>query len=317
MKLRIPNLNLKLIALALALATWFAVRGRTIKDSEWLECPVILSLPDKVVVQEPSVTCVRIRLRGPVEKLADFRPDDWPLGIDATPQIEDAFAGGETAATISLDINRDDFRLPRRLELFDFEPDRILLKVERRMRTVLPVKVTTFGQVADGHEVVETRAMPSTVTLDLGAEEATEIQTVETTPVNVTGSATTVHDAAYLIDPRSGSGGRLDRRVEVTVTIAPKLIERQLKPVPIMLLRQPNDHSTVEVYPETIEISVRGRADLLAGLGPEAAAAYVSIGKEITPGFTYTLLPVVMLKTRGIEVISVPEVKITITTNNE
>jgi hypothetical protein len=98
------------------------------------------------------------------------------------------------------------------------------------------------------------------------------------------------------------------------VTIAPQLREMVLQPVPIMVLKQPNDRSRVELDPGTIAVTVRGRADLLTGLGPEAATAYVSIGKEMTPG-TYTLLPVVTIRPGGVEIDpkSVPEVRVTIT----
>ncbi len=319
MKLWARNLNLKLIALALALVTWFAVRGRTIKESDWLECPVELSLPDNVVVQEGHARSVQIRMRGPIEKITDFHPRDWPLRIDAQPDINDALAGGATSATVRLQVARNDFRFPRRLSLIGYNPKTIQLRVQRLQRTVLPVEVTTFGDPAEGYEIVRdaTRAMPSTVTLNLGAKEAAGIRAVMTTPVNVAGCTSTVHDKAYLLDPRSDRGERLGQSVEVVVAIAPDLRVKELTPVPIMLLKRPNDRSRVEIDPETITITVRGRKDLLASLGPEAATAYVAVGEEMTADFTYTLLPVVTIKSREVEVIVVPEVKVTIVSGNE
>ena len=43
----------------------------------------------------------------------------------------------------------------------------------------------------------------------------------------------------------------------------------------------------------------------------------MAIGKEMTPDFTYTLLPVVTIRSQGVEVIRVPEVKVTISSGSE
>jgi len=315
MKLPGRNLNIKLIALTLALATWFAVRSRTIEESDWLVCPVTVALPDNVIAQEQGELSVQIKVQGPVEKIADFRAEQWPLSIDARADVQEALGGDTATATLRLRITKNDFQLPGRIALKEFKPDSVQLKVGRRQRKVLPIEVTTFGRVADGYQVVEKRAMRSTFPLDLGAEEAARISVLETTPVDITGRTQSVRETAVLLDPRDATRSQeLAESVEVVVTIAPMLHEIVLEPVPIMLLKRPNDRSRVEVDPGTIAITVRGRADLLAGLGPEAATAYVSIGKAMTPG-TYTLLPVVTIGTRGVEVDpkSVPEVTVTIT----
>jgi hypothetical protein len=319
MKLRVPNVGLKAVALALALLTWFALRSKIIEQSEYLECPVTVTVPDTVVVQNADSLSVGIKVQGPVEAVADFEPDEQTLRLDARAEVRQALAGGVASATIRLPITSSDFRLPRRLGLVKVRPEYIQLRVERLKRTVLPVDVATLGEPADGYRIVEeaTRAMPSTVALDLGAEEAAEIGAVKTTPVNVAGCTGTVRDKAYLIDPRSTSGKRLGPSVDVIVTIAPDLRDKELAPVPIMLLKRPNDRSRVEVDPGTIAITVRGRADLLASLGPEAATAHVAIGEEMTPDFTYTLLPVVTIKVQGIEVVGVPEVKVTISSGSD
>jgi hypothetical protein len=299
--------------------TWFALRSNMIRQSDYLDCPVTVVVPDTVTVRNADTLSVQIKVQGPVEKVADFEPDKTTLRLDARAEAEQALAGGAPSATIRLSITAGDFRLPRRLGLAKVRPEHVQLRVERLRRTVLPVEVATLGEPADGYRVVKeaTRAMPSTVTLDLGAEAAAEIHAVKTTPVNVAGCTGTVRDKAYLLDPRSTSDKRLGPIVEVTVTIVPDLQSKELAPVPIMLLKRPNDRSRVEVDPGTITITVRGRADLLASLGPEAATAYVAIGKEMTPDFTYTLLPVVTIKSPGVEVIRVPEVKVTISSGSQ
>lgn len=316
MKPRIHNLSIKLIALVLAVATWFLLHGRTITESGWLECPVELTLPDNVIVEQQDALSIEIRVQGPVDKISDLRPT---VAIDARDEIEQALAGGVSSATLLLPLARDDFRLPRRVALLEREPDSIQLHVQRLQRTVLPVEVATFGRPADGYEIVQKRATPSTVTLELGAESATGITAIQTTPVDVTGLTAPVHDTVFLLDPQPDSDDPLEHSVEVDVVIAPRLEERQLEPVPIMVLKPPNDRSRIEIDPGAIAIKVRGPAKLLADLGPNAAAAYVVIDEGITPGFTFTLVPIVIIKTPGVELdtASVPEVKLTVAADNE
>ncbi len=315
MKPRIHNLNIKLIALALAVATWFLLHGRTITESDWIECPVELALPDNVIVEDQDSLSVEIRVQGPVDKISDLRPT---VAIDARDEIEQALAGGAPAATLLLPLTRGEFRLPRRVALLR-RPDSIQLRVQRLQRTVLPVEVATFGRPADGYEIVRTRATPSTVTLELGAETAAAITAIHTTPVNVTGLTAPVHDTVFLLDPQPGSDLPLEHSVKVHIVIAPRLEERLLEPVPVMVLKPPNDRSRIEINPGAIAIKVRGPAKLLADLGPKAAAAYVVIDEGITPGFTFTLVPIVIIKTPGVELdtTSVPEVKLTVAADNE
>lgn len=310
MKLRLRNVRIKVVALALALITWFAVRGKTIEQSDWLECPVSLLLPDDVIVQEEKALSIEIRVSGPVEKLADFRPVPTTLRIDARETVEDALVG-RPSATVSIEIARPHFRLPRRIEIATFEPKTISFQVERLEETVLPVEVTPFGAPANGYRIVAARAMPSTVTLTLGAEEAKRIAAVATTPVDVTGRTSTVEDKAYLIDPRGKGTAQLGDIVDVIVTIEPVLEQKLLSPVPIMVLQRPGARRRVTVDPDAVTVEVKGRADLIASLGPEGVAAYLVFDEALDPG-VYTLPLVVVSKKPSIEIVKAPTVQVTV-----
>jgi YbbR domain-containing protein len=310
MKMPLRNAKLKLVALALALITWFAVRGQTIEQSDWLECPVSLVLPADVIVQDEKALSLEIRVQGPLDTLADFRPTSMTLRVDARETVEDALAS-QASATVSVEIARRHFRLPRALDLAEYDPKTISFQVERIEETVLPVEVTSFGTPADGYRIVAARALPSTVTLALGAEEAKQITAVPTTPVDVTGCTSTVEDKAHLIDPRGEGSARLGETVDVIVTIEPVLAQKPLSAVPIMVLQRPAARRKVAVDPEAVTVTVSGRADLIASLGPEAVAAYLVIDEALDPG-VYTLPLVVVSKKPGIEVVRAPTVQVTI-----
>ncbi len=310
MKVRLRNMRIKLVALALALVTWFAVRGQTVEHSDWLECPVSLMLPADVIVQDEKALSVEIRVQGPIDKLADFRTTPTTLLIDARDTVEDALAG-RASATVSVEIAHRHFRLPRGLDLTAVEPKQLKFQVERLQNTLLDVKVTLVGTPADGYRIVAARAMPSSVTLALGAEEAKRITAVLTSPVNVTGRASTVEDKAYVIDPRGEGTARLGEAVDVIVTIEPVVEQKPLSPVPIMVLQRPGARRRVVVDPGAVTVEVAGRADLIASLGPEAVAAYLIINEALDPG-VYTLPLVVISKKPGIEIVKAPTVQVTI-----
>jgi len=187
----------------------------------------------------------------------------------------------------------------------------ISFQVERLEETVLPIEVTPFGTPADGYRIVAARAMPSTVTLALGAEEAKRITAVATSPVDVTGRTSTIEDKAYVIDPRGEGTARLDETVDVIVTIEPVVEQKPLSPVPIMVLQRPGARRRVNVDPDAVTVEVTGRADLIASLGPEAVAAYLVIDEALDPG-VYTLPLVVVSKKPGIEIVKAPTVQVTI-----
>lgn len=320
MRPRIANLNLKVVALALALLTWFALRGRTIVPSGDLKCPVSVIAPEDVVVHGETPLTIDIRVQGPADKIVRFKPDAETLEIDARAEIAQALAGGQTSATVFLPILRREFRLPRRVEIVDC-PDSILLHVERLRRKVpLSVKVTWAGSPQPGYRVVEERieAKPTTVRLDLGAEEAGRIKAVETTPVNVEGRAESVHDTVWLVDPRSEGRARLDKtadgtgEVEVAVPIEPVIDEKDLSPVPVLVLRPSGETRRITVDPESVTVTVSGRTDVLASLGPEAVVAYLELKDKLDPGAPYTLPVTVVAKQAGVTIVKTPVVKVTV-----
>jgi hypothetical protein len=320
MKPRIANVHLKIVALALALLTWFAVRGRTIVQSSDLRCPVSVTCPEDVKIEGVASLTIDMRVQGPAEKVVRFRPDKETLGIDARAEIAQALAGGQASATVFVPIERRDFRLPRRIELVEW-PHSIRLYVQRLERDVpLPVKVTWAGNPPPGYRVVEDRieAKPTMVRLDLGAEEAARIKAVETTPVNVEGRTDAVHDLVWLVDPRSESRTRLDTaddapgQVEVVVPIEPIIDDKDLSPVPVLVLRQPGETRRITVEPTSVTVTVSGRADLLASLGPEAVTAYLELKDKLDPGAPYTLPVTVVARQAGITVVKAPVVKVTV-----
>lgn len=312
------NLNLKLVALALALLTWFALRGRTIVSSDELKCPVTIVYPDDVRAEGPLT--IEIRVQGPADKVVRFRPDAETLELDARAEITRGLAGGQPSAPVFLSIDRRDFRLPRRIEIVDW-PHTIRLHVQRLERNVaIPVQVTWTGEPQPGYRVVEERieVTPTMVRLDLGAEDAGRIKVVETTPVNVAGRAETVRDLVWLVDPRSDSGARLDmsadgaQQVEVVVPIEQVDGTRNLLSVPVLVLRLAGETRRITLDPAMVTVTVSGRPDLLTSLGPDSVVAYLELKDKLDPAVSYTLPVTVVAKQPGITIVKVPLVRVTV-----
>ena len=320
MRPRIANLNLKVVALALALLTWFAVRGRTIVQSGDLKCPVLLIVPEDVIVEGGGSLTVDIRVQGPADKVVRFKPDNETLELDARDEIARQLEGGRTSATVFLPVTRRHFRLPRRLEVVDW-PHSVRLHVERLERNVpMPVQVTWTGAPKPGYRVVQEQieAAPTMVPIDLGAEEADRIKAIETTPVNVEGRTGTVRDEVWLIDPRSETRQPLKAsvdgagRVKVVVPIERIMDEKVLAPVEVLVLRQPGETRRITVDPASVSVTVSGPAETLASLGPEAVVAYLDIKEKLDPGSPYTLPVTVVAKQAGVTVVGKPVVKVTV-----
>lgn len=313
MKLRVANAHLKLLALVLAAVTWFALRGRTIKQSEYMLCPVTLELPAHVKVRDRHTLNVEIRVRGPIDRLERFRPDEQTLRLDAVETVEQGLAGDTPSTMVSVEIARNDFHLPSRLELADYAPQRIRFWVERLENNELPIEVdaTTLGAPADGYCIVSARVDPATVPITLGADEATGITAVRTTPVDVRGCTESVQATAALVDPRDPSR-RLPGMVEVTVQIAPDVAETSLASVPITVLRRPNDRRAVTLEPQTTSVTVRARRDVLVGIRPEDVQAYFVLDENLESNVPYELPLKIVIAKPGVELVKAATIRVTI-----
>ncbi len=155
---------LKLVALVLAFGIWVSItgQGRTLKD---FTVPLEIDFGEQRIATKPPPTTVTVRLEGSRTAIRRLDQDQLALAVRldlrAAPigerevQFSDGHLGG----------------VPRGVDVAFFNPDRLRLAVDRRVRRKLRVTPELVGQPRDGYSLYLARATPDIVLVE-GPETA-------------------------------------------------------------------------------------------------------------------------------------------------
>ena len=316
------DLGLKFLALALAVVLWiYTSQVVTVTGERPLGAQIKIPVPPglKLLGQDGRMTDavvvpVQIIVRGQqqdIDRLID-RLAGKPLLVRVDPsEIKDQ------PGTQTIIFKRAHLRglLPSTVSDLHFEPDRYEIHVVKAVSRKHRVRVDR-NEPPLGYEVDKEHVDPLRVQITLPGEDAArEIPPnlpVSTRPVKI---------------PQHQGEGSLSLKVELldhftwkdrkyffttdtrTVRVDLVIIPRSKKPltvrnIPILVLRPPGFRSEVTLEPDTINVRLMGRGDVLDRLvvQPEKIRAYVDLSRRPDEGSgRYEKLPVVMNLPPGIE----------------
>jgi YbbR domain-containing protein len=269
------NLNLKIIALLLALLLWAHVT--TERRYEWeFELPlrIMETNGDLVLVSNPP-EFVTLRLRGKGKRLLRLR-FSYPSVYYWARDIEQ----GENIVP----LNRDVLELvgdPEVTIVSVVEPARMRLTFDRLAGKVVPLVASTEGEAARGCLLVGTpRAEPEEVTLRGPEGTVRVIPHLETSPVDIEGLSTSAAIWARVLLPR-GRGFQVEpESVFVHVTIEPEE-EQQFDSIPVRLVHGRSLEGLVS--PSTIDLLVSGPESQMATLSASMISVFIDVS-DLEPG---------------------------------
>jgi YbbR domain-containing protein len=253
----LANWPLKLVALALAFAIWVAVTGenRIVKD---FPVPLEIVLSDARILASTPPNNVTVRLRGPEGLLRRLDPVSMAMRVD----LGDAPPGDHEVQLSKAGLQN----APRTVDVEFIDPDRLSLKLERRLRRELKVEPAFIGQPPEGFAFYGAQVLPETILVDGPESEIKPLDLLETNPIRldqrtepfqVRVSAVPKGTYVRVVDPRP-----LEVRVEVDA--AP--VERRLEEIPVQLEGQTYE---CRLSPETLSVTVSGPPAIVDGIGPE------------------------------------------------
>jgi YbbR domain-containing protein len=267
----------KVLALVLSYAIWVAVMGasRIMQD---VNVPLDLSLPDRLIPADPAPTNVLARLRGPENLLR--RVDLLRLSFPV--DLEDAAPG-----TVTVQLDPAGLAgVPSGIEVVFIEPDRLVLRVDERVRKPVPVVPTVRGRPPAGYTFYRATAVPDTKEIEGPAADIRGVERLRTDPISLDGRtepfevrvrAVSEHRGVRLVDAEP-----VDVRVEVDRTAG----ERSFV-VPVTLEGAPPGAAVV---PVRVRVFVAGPPALLEDLGTERLRAVADVG-GVAPGAAVRDLP--------------------------
>jgi hypothetical protein len=148
------NWQTMLLALGLAIFTWFLVTGREVIET-WVEMPVVMTNPPEgMIIEEGMIEKLQVRLRGPKGLVGNLVSQNLTYPLDVSKL-------GVGQQVVEIDSSR--LPLSPTYEIIEVRPNRLRLMVDRRTAKTIPLEAAWSGQLNPDYELREVRATPAQV----------------------------------------------------------------------------------------------------------------------------------------------------------
>lgn len=298
----------RVVALAFAGLTWWVISDLTDGVSDPIAVPVRVELPDPYVLVSPVNPGVELVVSGPkglVNEVVYNR--EKMVGrhrIELTQQQMDLLDLDDLE--IREPIRPADFPLPPGVEV-RVQPERLWLKLARKVSGSLVVDPRFTGQPAAGHRIARVAVAPSEIQVRVPAKVFQSHSTVATEPIDLSGREGPFSVDRRLVPVLDDIPIPYTGTVRVQVDIEPEPGERQLDRVPIKIMYGPDWPYKVTLGVREVGLTLRGPRDVLDGLRPEDLRVWIDVSEDEPQPVPYKKRPEVQLPP-GVEAVDLPEV---------
>jgi YbbR domain-containing protein len=218
------NPGTKLLALAIAFATWYVLTGERrerISERSYRMPLSIVNIPAGTLIVSPLPDAVDVRVRGAFTPLRQLEPSKLEAVID----LEDA-APGDKRYT----LEPDDINVPRDVEVIAISPSEIRVVLDAVADKTVPIVPDVTGQPAEGTRVEEVSVDPRQARLLGPAKTLARMVQIKTEPVSVEG-----RDGPFSVSTTlspQAPGVRVREGQLVTVRVRIRAVPQQVTPTP-------------------------------------------------------------------------------------
>jgi len=241
------NLNLKIIAAALAVVAWLLVQGRPTAE-EYATIQLAYTWPDALVLSGEPVNQVLVKAVGPRANLRELSRRELRYAID----LSDAAPGVTTLNLTGMPVQE----LPAGLEITTISPSSLSFNFDERLVKALQVKVPTRGEPAYGFEVAEIVIEPNVVALSGAAPDLEPLEEIRTRPLDMNGRDRNFAEILALDLGAIRARPEHDAEVSVYVRLNQIVEERELE-VPITI---PDALGSLSIEPSHATVTLHGPA---------------------------------------------------------
>jgi hypothetical protein len=175
------NVGLAVLSLIIAVGLWIAGH-RDIERA--IEVPIeFRNTPSDLMVIDNRVDYVVLRLSGPRTLVSTLDADDLKLLLDLH---------GTRSGPSSFPLGPSSFNIPRGVTVARITPPVIHLRLDPVIKRALPVGVRFAGKPSAGYKIEETVVQPESVSVQGPADEMRRMGFVETLPIDVEGSRSSI-----------------------------------------------------------------------------------------------------------------------------
>ena len=264
----VEDLNLKLLALAITFALWFAVSGQKKPMTKRL-AGIQLSFvhaEDMEISNDPP-TKIDVTLTGSSDKLAQINPMDLVAAVlvgDHTP--------GDHVVRLAPDRVKMD--LPKGVRIEGFQPSAVSVRLEPMVKRLVAVDIKFEGRVPDGYEVSSVSSNPAKVMLAGPASRVNGVDKAPTESISVDGKLSSFDLADVAINIADQKVEVINSVVKVHVDIVERAVEKTFSDVPV------RSASGADVRPRLANVILSGPPSVLAQLRSED----IKVFSDTSPG---------------------------------
>jgi hypothetical protein len=244
------NWQFKLVALGLALLSWYFLTGRERVDT-WVELPVnFVNVPGDLVIRGGRTAGVEVRLRGPRGIMRNIDEEDSPYLLD----MSDTAPGENLVVFDPADVN-----VPGAVEVMEFSPPRLTLQVEQLLQKRLPVIADIRDATDTHHEIAAVRIDPQFIVVRGPMSLVEPLQEIKTQSYSFNATTYGMLERELGLDLPEETEAE-PPRVEVSIEAVESKKTVWVKlPVRVSPVRE-----HVAVHPEIIQVQVETPSILLA-----------------------------------------------------
>lgn len=264
MKFFRKNLSLKLASLALAVGVWAFVRGED-RPVQIFSVPLDLqNLPSNLVIAGGVADSVNVRVRAPESVLRNMVNET----LLATVDLEGLGPGEQTVR-----VGPEAVRVPKSVEVVRVTPEFLSLRLEKKVRTDLPVTARIVGRPAPGYVLGSSRVTPVRAMVEGPESAVAEAVEVDTETIRIDGRSQPFEVMVDLYPARPDVKVVGDAKAQVFVNLHERFITRTIS-LPVKTV---GEDLEVRLDPETVEVIVEGTPGDLEALTAESLSAVVDL----------------------------------------
>jgi YbbR domain-containing protein len=288
--------GIKILAVILAASTWFYIRELTSFEEVVSEVPLEVLLPEGWAVQERSVNTVEVTFRGSQADIRALNKSQIRVQVDARNKVVEP--------NVILKVDRSIVMAPRSVRAIYVDPSEVVLTLDRESDKTVPVRVEQLGQLPDGFDVEKIIITPPEVTVHGPERRIASVEYVRTVPIDMEGRIRSFQLNRALMTPGENWQARMDiDKVRVEFTIVERSMKKDFTSVPVRALLPLGISSEIRFFPDEVNLSIKGRIDVVSNLTAGAVHAYVDCA-NLKPGQDVEM-PVQVQIPAGVSMISI------------
>ncbi len=295
------NRGLKIVAVVLAVITWFTVREITSFTTVVQDVRLDVLLDEGWAVLDRSVDEVDVLFRGSQSDIRFLSRDQVRVEVD--------LRGKSVAGSREVPLGPRNVKVPGGVRAVSVDPSDITLTLDREGDRVVTVQADIIGSPPEGYEVENVVCTPATVLLQGPQGRLANIQAVRTVPIDLEGRLQSFGLTRTIQSPSETWTARVDPdRVRIDVTLVERSTRKEISDVPVQLLVSPNT-PPIQMQTDTrVKLTLKGRSVVLNGLAASNLTAFVDC-TVLQPGQSDDL-PVHIPIPPGAEIVTVEPARV-------